>query len=323
MNVFPIWLFVPCALITGFFGAFFTPAISSIVPDIVKDKESLTKANSARGISQTASQLLGTSLGGLAYSLLKGPVFFIINGISFIYSSLTELFIKIPKKTSLVREKTHIIQDMIQGLKFTWNQRGIRILLVTGMFINFFSTMAVTLLTPLFKLTPEFGTERYGFAMGSLMIGTIFGMLILSSVAMPSNSRFAYYKGAVLIMIMCMICAGLTRSFAVIMVLAFVTGILNAVISIITQTVLMITVPEINRGKVFGIMGTVSEGLTPIAMAISGVVAEFLGVRATIVGAFAMAAVAVMPSLFNKVFKAYMNSADVVHVESNLHNKSA
>lgn len=305
-NKFPFGLIYPFALLISFFGAFFTPAINAAMPDIVH-KDNLSRANSARGISQTASSLVGNSFGGVLYAVLAGPVFFVINGVCFIYSAITEVFIRIPykKRTS---ESRNIRQEMIEGFRYSWSIKGIKILLMTGMFINFFVTMGVTLLQPLFKNTEGFGVERYGYTMGSLMLGAILGMLILSVWRMRSDRRFFFYKISTYLMIVCMLIAGFTESFGVIVVLAFFAGIFNSFISVITQTVLQITVSQENRGKVFGIQATMYEGLSPLAMALSGIVAHFAGVRPTIIGSFMLAAVIVIPTLFNKTFGNYMNS---------------
>lgn len=303
---FPFGLIYPFALLISFFGAFFTPSINAAVPEIV-DKENLSRANSARGISQTASSLVGNSFGGVLYAMVSGPLFFVINGLCFIYSAFSEAFIRIPyvKRESKVK---HIVHDMTEGFKYAWSIRGIKILLGTGMFINFFVTMGVTLLQPLFKYTEGFGVERYGYTMGSLMLGAILGMLILSVCRIKPEQRFFYYKLSTYLMIICMLIAGFTKSFAIIVVLAFFAGICNSFISIITQTVMQITVSQENRGKVFGIQATVYEGLSPLAMALSGIVAHFAGVRPTIIGSFILAAIVVIPTLFNKTFGNFMNS---------------
>ena len=318
---FPFWLIYPFVLLISFFGAFFTPAINAAVPEIVH-KDNLSRANSARGISQTASSLVGNAFGGVLYAVLKGPVFFVINGISFIYSAFTEVFIRIPhvKKDTSQR---HIIRDMAEGFRYSWSIRGIRILMLTGMFINFFVTMGVTLLQPLFRDTEGFGVERYGFAMVSLMSGAILGMLVLSVCRIRPEKRFFYYKLCTYLMIVCMLIAGFTESFGVIMVMAFFAGICNSIISVITQTVMQVTVSQENRGRVFGIQATMYEGLSPLAMAISGIVAEFAGVRPTIIGSFIMAAIVVIPTLFNKTFGNYMNSDCCIEIGSKDQGPSA
>jgi len=305
-NNFPFWLIYPFALIISFFGAFFTPAINASVPEIVH-KNNLSRANSARGISQTASNLVGNAFGGFLYSRISGPVFFVINGICFIYSAISEIFIRIPhvKRNKTIR---NIVQDMTEGFKYAWNIKGIKILLGTGMFINFFVTMGVTLLQPLFKYTEGFGVERYGIAMGSLMLGAILGMLFLSVYRIKPERRFTFYKLATYMMIVCMLVAGFTKNFMVIVAMAFLAGFFNSFISVITQTVMQITVSKENRGKVFGIQATIYEGLSPLAMSLSGIVAHFAGVRPTIIGSFMLAALVVIPTLFNKTFGSFMNS---------------
>ena len=57
---------------------------------------------------------MGNSFGGVLYAVLAGPVFFVINGVCFIYSAITEVFIRIPykKRTS---ESRNIRQEMIEG----------------------------------------------------------------------------------------------------------------------------------------------------------------------------------------------------------------
>ena len=144
--------------------------------------------------------------------------------------------------------------------------------------------------------------------MVSLMSGAILGMLVLSVCRIRPDQRFFYYKLSTYLMIVCMLIAGFTKSFGVIMVMAFFAGICNSIISVITQTVMQVTVSQENRGKVFGIQATMYEGLSPLAMALSGIIAHFAGVRPTIIGSFILAAIIVIPTLFNKKYGKFMNS---------------
>lgn len=317
-KVFPFGIIYPFALFISFFGSFFNPAINSAIPEIVS-KENLTKANSARGVSQTLSSLVGLALGGLIYSLIqtpiymKGPVFFVFTGFTYVYEAISQIFIKMPHVKNTNVEEKHILKEMVIGFQYSWRNTGIKILLITGMFISFFVTVGVTLLQPLFRDTPGFGTARYGFTMGLLMAGSITGMLILSLFKLKSRSRFFYYRLATFLMIGCMLVGGTTHSFAVITVLVFIAGLCNSFVAVFTQTVLHITVPQDTRGKVFGIKDAMIDALAPFAMALSGIAAEFLSVRPTIIGAFSLAAVAVLPSLFSKTFCGYMNSEETIH----------
>lgn len=321
LRIVPFGVIYPFALFISFFGAFFNPAINSAIPEIVT-KENLTKANSARGVSQALSLMVGFALGGLIYSLMqnwnvqiymKGPLFFAFTGITFIYEAISQAFIRMPHVKNPNVEEKHIFNDMATGFQYSWRNKGIKILLITGMTTSFFVAMGVTLLQPLFKDTPGFGIARYGFTMGFLGAGSITGMLILSIFKFKPQSRFFYYRLSTYLLIACMLIGGSTHSFAVITVLVFIAGLSNSFVSVFTQTILHITVPQDIRGKVFGIKDAMIDSLAPIAMAISGIAAELLSVRPTIIGAFSLAAIAVQPALFSKTFSGYMNSEETIH----------
>ncbi len=179
-DIFPFWVIFPLAILSGACGTFFSPAISSTIPEIV-DRENLSKANSARGLSSSLSSLLGNSLGGFLYAVLKAPLLILINGLSFLYASVTQLFMKIPPVRHEAKNQ-RIMKDMLDGMKYTFGSKGIRAILFVAMFINFFATMSMTLLTPLFNSTPEFGVANYGYMMGCMMLGAVVGMLVFSMV---------------------------------------------------------------------------------------------------------------------------------------------
>lgn len=313
-NLFPFWAIYPIAVLSGALGAFFGPAISSSIPDIVSS-DNLSKANSARSFSATLTQLLGSSFGGLLYALLTAPWLILINGFSFLYASVTQLFMKLPKRPAEARRR-HILHDMREGVRYSFGTRGIRTLILTGMAINFFAVCGMTLFTPLFRETQGFGVAKYGYVMGVMMAGAVLGMLALSFIKIPPARRSLIFCTCCLVMVLAMAPMGLLRNVAWMFPLAFVAGVTNAVVNVLLQTIMQTTVAPENRGKVFGIMGTVMGGLQPAAMAVSGAVAaavgraagQLPGIQITITVSFSMLVLAVLPLLLNGSFKAFINT---------------
>lgn len=304
-KVFPFWAIYPMAVAAGACGAFFAPAVSSSLPDIVP-LELLARANSARGLSSTTAQLVGNSLGGVLYALLTAPLMILWNGISYLYAAAAQLFIRIPPHQA--PQQSHVLGDMIDGIKYTFRHKGIRALIVTNMVIGFFSAIILTLLTPLFKSTPGFGVEQFGFVMATMMAGAITGMLASSTVKLRRSHRAAVFCTCQLAIGAAAIFFGIIRNVAWLYPLAFFIGACNAVIGILLQTVLQSAVPRENRGKVFGILGTVSGALHPVAMASSGVVASFAGLRPTFIGACCVLLAASVPFVLSRHFREFMNS---------------
>ena len=305
-DIFPFWAIYPLAILSGSCGAFFSPAISSSIPEIV-DRDDLSKANSARGLSSSLSSLLGNSLGGWLFSVLKAPLLILVNGLSFLYASITQLFMKMPY-VKREAQKQHIVKEMIGGMKYTFGSKGIRTIIFTAMFINFFAVIGMTLLTPLFQSTPEFGVVKYGYVMGCMMLGAVVGMLIFSVVKIKPAQRADLFGASVMIMVFALVPVGFLKNVAWMFPLAFISGITNAIVNTMLQTIMQTTVPSAYRGKVFGVLSTVMQSLQPIAMAISGIVASIVGLRPTIICAFSLLVFASLPVLFSRSMKAFINT---------------
>lgn len=306
-NDFPSYILYPAGIISGICSAFFSPAIISAIPDIVS-VEHLTKANSFRTFSQSASSFVGYAAGGVLYTLLRGaPTLVFGYGLCFIYASVTQLFMHIPNIHKEVGQK-HILRDMMDGMKYTFNQKGIRSLIIIGMFLNFFAMMGITLLVPLFKEEPGYGEAMYGAVMATMMVGQLIGMALVSMLKIKAKDRSMVFYLAVTALIGCMIPVGLVRNVFVMFPFALVIGTSIAIMTILMYTLLQITVAPENRGKVFGIMSTVFEGLNPVSQSASGFVSEVFGVRPTIVGAFICAAGVLGFAFFNKPFKVFLKS---------------
>ena len=95
-NILEVWMVILIGVICGICSAFFNPAISSVIPDLVSN-DNIVKANSAQQMAVSTTSLVGSLSGGFIYSILGASVMFIFNGISYIISTVTEMFISIPK----------------------------------------------------------------------------------------------------------------------------------------------------------------------------------------------------------------------------------
>ena len=77
-------------------SAFFNPAVSASRPSIVADKN-LQQANSFNQFSMKFSAIIGAALGGLLIAIFNISGVFMINGISYLFSAFSEMFIDIPQ----------------------------------------------------------------------------------------------------------------------------------------------------------------------------------------------------------------------------------
>ncbi len=300
-----VWMVLVAGIVISIASAFFNPAVGSALPDIVPTG-SILRANSAFALLQTGSGVVGSAAGGFLYQLLGAPLMFLANGISYLVAAVASLPVHVPK----VRHETpefRFFHDLKAGLTFVWQYRGIRNMVLTAGALNFFAVLGITLLLPLFQRTPGLGSAGYGIVMAALTGGMFAGFLFTSM-------RHIAYRRRFLIFFFCgcgsMACAaGLPLWLSVPMMAALAAGFgaANAVVNSFLNATLQTAVPQNLRGKVFSLIGTIAGGLTPIAFAAAGGLAEVLPLRPLIAAAFAVTLLSFVPLAFSPPTRRLIN----------------
>ncbi|MBZ9637032.1 MFS transporter [Clostridium sp. FP1] len=307
-----IWMVFVAGIILGICAAFFNPTVGSTVPDIVPS-DKLIQANSALSMAGTGINILASPLGGIVYQLLGAPIMFLANGISYLVSAFTEIFIKVPKierkvsaEDAMQSTKDSFKQDLKQGFKFVWNFKGLRYLIIVAAFLNFFSSMAIILIVPLFQRTEALGAGKYGVAIALLTGGMFCGMAFTSMVKIPYEKRLCIFMISGVIFSIGFAVFPMVN-FKYMLVLLFIAGFFNAIVNTLIGATLQLTVPQEMRGKVLSIMNTVCGGLVPIAMAVGGILAEFIAIKYIILTCFLLSGVVIVPLGFVTKFKHFIN----------------
>lgn len=300
-----IWMVFVTGIILGLCAAFFGPAATSSIPDLVP-KSKLVPANSFFQMIYSTTQMLGNMIGGIVYAMVGAPFLFLFNGLSYLFSAGTETFIDIPK-VERKDAKITFIQDFKSGLNFVWKFTSLRNLFLTAAVSNFFGSMSFVLMIPLFTLVRGFDSAQYGFAMAAMGLGMLTGMTYTSIMKIPPSQRYRYFCiGGLLSTTSFMIFPFMTN-IAVISFILFVAGVGNALINIFIGSIVQMTTPVEMRGKVFGLLSTLSQGLTPIAMALGGILGGILPIQLVLVGCMTFSAMCFMPVVLSPKFKAFMN----------------
>ncbi len=305
MEFIQVWMVFAAGVIMGICAAFFQPAIGSSLPDIVP-KEKMVQANSAFALIGTGSAIVGLPAGGVMYTALGAPLMFTLNGISYLISSFTEMFIKIPK---VIHEKVefHFWEDMKDGFKYVWHETGLRISMMVFAGMNFFAFCGIVLILPLFDRTESLGPVRYGIAMAGLTGGMFIGFLLTSIFHIKAENRFKVFYICAFIGTPALALFPLILNFPLMMSLLIFFGITNSILNALIMAVIQLAVPGNKRGKVFSLIGTITGGLTPLGMAFGGLLGEFLPLHIVISGAFFVTWLMFIPLVFSKDIRDFIN----------------
>ncbi len=115
-----VWMVMIGGVVLGICGSLFNPAVQSALPIII-NKEYLVKGNSAISLASTGVDIVGKSMGGFLFQFLGAPVLFLVNGISYIISAISELFIRIPRVTSESR-RVNFVDDIKKWLSICFKE---------------------------------------------------------------------------------------------------------------------------------------------------------------------------------------------------------
>jgi MFS family permease len=268
------------ALLSGTVTAFFRPAIAAAIPDLVP-KDRLVTANSLGQLSIQLSVFFGQGLGGTLFRLLGAPFLFLINGVSFLYAALSESLIKMPevapREKLNLKEQWHVfLQDLKEGLRYTWQRPGLRELVFISAVINFFTIPALVLLPFFVEDTLGARVDWYGFILVSFGVGGLLGYLFAGLVRLPGRSRMHLMLTFMIGQSILYGILGFLPLPVYVIILAIVAGFMDGYITVNITTVLQLSTPSEIRGRVFGLLGMVAGGLTPIAMGLSGVISDAL-----------------------------------------------
>jgi len=272
-----IWLFV-VSLFASTIATFFRPAISASIPDLVPT-DKVAGANSMNQFSLQLAAFIGQGSGGVLYRILGAPMLFLIDGISYLLSALSESFITIPQiipeKAKNWRDTVKQFKvDTIEGLRYVVNNKGLRSLFLIAALLNFF-------IVPFMVLMPFFvedflhgTTDWFGYLMAAFGVGAMIGYTIAGTIKLRGEVRAIMIITAIILFCASMVLLANTRSLWTSLFIWVVVGLLNGFININIATILQLSTPTDIRGRVFGLLTTLSSGLTPIAMGLSGVVAD-------------------------------------------------
>lgn len=286
-------------IILGINGALFNPAASSLPPHIL-ETEQLQQASSLSQGMFALYGIVGAAIGGLLYGTLAIEFIFIINGLSFVLSGFSEMFIR----TKTLEEEDEkeitikqVLIDIKEGAIYVFNLKPILWLLIIASMLNFFTVpMIANGLPYLFGVILDEDPINLSILMGAFPIGIIITSVILGSVRQKEKVSPLIFRGLfgmAFAMIFPLISLQLLLtgqiSFFWNMVISttsfLVAGLFNGYINIPFNVAIMKVVDKNKLGRVSTIMGLISNGLTPIAITLGGVVLQVFGLMSLFYGA--------------------------------------
>jgi MFS family permease len=256
-------------------GQFFSPAVLAAIPQLV-DSEHLEKANSLQQISQNITGMAGYALGGLLVALAGIPSLLLFNGLAYLLSALSEIFIALEPvaRASKLNART-VFMDLKGGLAYVKNDRILFAIMQVMVIINFALVPFSVLLPKLVGDHLQAGSDVLGFISSAQMAGMLSGALLLSFTSLVKDNHWLVRWGLGI-----SACALMTSPLArgsmwpVQLLLYGLSGAVMSIVQIFFFSTLQRKIDPAYMGKVFGLNSAMSLGLQPLASFLSGYLAD-------------------------------------------------
>lgn len=283
-------LFVCQIFLSSFFSIFDT-STAAMVPEIV-EKDKLLKGNSIIGSIDSATFIAGPIIGAAIFGLAGIRIVFIIDGISFLLSAFSELFIEykphIEKSTRLSFEKTK--KDILQGFSFLKKSKGINYLITFAAVVNFFGIASISVLLPyIFIEGIGFSDNQFGVLQSSIMVGILLGNIGLSFISGKLGKKqivtYGLMAEAVIFTIIGVFFYPLITDafngatnilFILFIILLIGFGVSNAFLRTSIQTNMQLMIPNELRARVLSAYSFSMQVIAPIGVFAAGAFLEIV-----------------------------------------------
>jgi MFS family permease len=293
-----VWVAFPVVFAATVLSSLFKPAMSSVLPPLVGDEEDLVKANSIWTQMDSVSLVLGPALGGVLVLLGVPQVAFLINGLSFLVSAVTLLFVRIPPREAPERPETAEeegwMSETLAGFRFLFRENEGVLAFLTLALVSLamvggaFWTLTVVLAEEAYGLGGEgAGFLNAAYGAGGLLGGFAAGLLA-SRVRLAPAFLWSAIASSLLFLFLGLSPAGLLP-FAILVIV----GAIDIVADVNGTTILQTATPDDLLGRVFGAFEATLISSMLVGALVVGPLIGALGVRAATV-VFAVAGLALL-----------------------------
>jgi MFS family permease len=294
-----VWHIVIAAALHGTSSAFFVPAATGLMPQVVRP-ERLQQANALMAISRSVAFVLGPALSGVLVAVGGPAIVFAIDAVTYVFSAVTLALLRVVRTTAAaVRES--FLAELGQG----WREVRSRDWLIGSLCVFAISNVslgAFMVLGPVIVDRELGGAAEWGLIQTTGAVGAVLG----GAIAL----RWKPARPLVVSSLVMLLAA--TRSLSLIPPLGVAAIALSAAATLVAiivsntlwETVLQQRVPQASLSRVSSYDWMVSLVFQPIAFAVVGPLAAAIGedttlILAAVIGVVANLAALLVPGIRN------------------------
>ncbi|MBI3750050.1 MAG: MFS transporter [Chloroflexi bacterium] len=278
-----LWMLYAFALVFGVADAFFYPAQTSIVPELV-EPDQLQQANGIVQGTAQATVLVGPAVAGIAIATLGADgthvgmtgiaVALLLDALSFLASLVTLWLIR--GRHQAPTEATPMVAAIREAMRFVWDWPTLRVIVLVSLLANLLIVGPIEVGLPVlaYLRLPE-GAAAYGVIMSAFGGGSLLGYAAAAVFASPRPAAL----GPTVMLVLGASGLGIAAmafvdSTVVAAALAAVSGAALGYGNLLGMTWIQARVPKQLMGRVMSLLMVASMGLVPVSELIAGVLVQ-------------------------------------------------
>ncbi len=287
---------------------FFNPAVSTFLLDIIPHNDMVRGQSVSSGISSLIS-LIGKAVSGALVAFLGVPLIIVLNGISYLISAFTEMFLTVPKTKHQGESVTvkRVLADFRIAFQEIFRNQFLSLFIPCALIINLLGAGPMTLMLP-FMLEKGFSVDMYGYAMSAETFASLVAVVLLGIIKLKPKTRYMAMAIGFISTVFLSSGAYLAESFPTVTALLFLNAFMNMLANSIFNAALMLALPEENRGAILGFVSAFSTGGCALSAVIFGVLCDVFPLYLVFIAGNSLSIVPMLYLCCHKKTKAFILS---------------
>lgn len=264
-------------------GLFFDPAKNALIPTLVT-RNALARTNALLESTRQVLFVAGPAVGGVLIAVIGIDGVFLVDGVSFFLSALILFGVPRTRPEDAPRPEGEsetggegLGSSIRRGLGYIRHHPLLRLMIGVGSALNFFLSPLPILIPLFFTQVLHANASSFGAAISIIFVGFLIGAVLVGASGSRIGKGWLTVGGVLLAGVATGLFA-LGPPVAVVLLLALLGGVAIGALNVCESTVIQENAPDEMRGRVFAVYESVSQGGRAIAVALSGVLADLIGV---------------------------------------------
>jgi MFS family permease len=286
LGVLHIWHLLVLQFVIGIFTVFFDVAYQSYLPSLV-DREHLVEGNAKLQLTVSTALVAGPPFAGLLIAVIHAPYAIILDGASFVVSTVFLLWIRRPETLQEREEgaaKPKMLPELKEGLAYVVRHPYLRAIAACTGSSNFFGSIAFTIFLLYAVRVLHMSSGLVGFVFAMFGAGAITGALLANPVQKRIGVGRAIVTPAVLFSVATLTYPLAPKSFPVpvLVVGALLFGYAGTAYNITQVSLRQAITPERLQGRMNASMRWIVWGTLPLGQLAGGAIASAYSLRAAL-----------------------------------------